>query len=243
MATSSYIVRRALSRLSILRINQSPTADMEADGLDTLNEMISSWGAEGVNLDPLLPLPDKYASGIIAMLAMRLAPDYGEAALVSPQLAREAENGWRGLLAGYIFAPDATFDTAIRNLPSQRLMGQRGIPFNISSVIPTSTPSYSGYCTLTANSPTTTITTTYCLSSSTVTLKPYSASAQDEWHAMRPLVSAGDGEFVVTHQNSQVTDRVFEYLIVGINDRANFIDMSTTAITMDTTTALTMDMD
>jgi hypothetical protein len=242
MATSSHIVRRALSRLSILRINQSPTADMEADGVDALNEMISSWGADGVNLDPLMPLPDKYASGIIAMLAMRLAPDYGEAAVVSPQLAREAESGWRGLLAGYIFAPDAVFDSAIRNLPSQRLLGQRGVPFNIASVMPSSTPSYSGFCTLLANSPTTTVETAYCLASSTVTITPYSATAQDEWHSMRPLTSAGDKEFTITHQNNQISDRVFEYLIVGINPRATYIDMSTTAITMDTT-ALTMDMD
>jgi len=210
MATAEHIVSRALTRLSILRMGKSPSAEQLAAGLDSLNEMIAGWSADGVYLDPLIPIPDKYTTGIIAMMAMRLASDYGAAAVVPAGLAQEAQDGWRGLLAGYVFAPDATVDKTILNMPSQRLIGWRGNAFTTES-----TNSVSGFCTLTAGVTTTTVQTTASFgSSATITLTPYTASAQDEWHAQQPTAAPGTvaGQFIITHLNNAVLDRVFEYL-------------------------------
>ena len=214
MATSQQIIARALSRLAVLRIGKSPTAIQAKDGLDAINEMMLSLQADGVYLDPLVPIPDKHTPGLIAMLAIRLAPDYG---VQPPQaLSKEANNGFKAILSNYIFAPQADFDPAIKNLPSQRLLGQRGVPFDVVSVTPSSSPSATGFCVLRAGTPTTTFTDANCLTTSTITLTPYSQSAQDEWLNVRPITAAGPsaGQFTVTHANNAIPDRTFEYLIM-----------------------------
>jgi hypothetical protein len=214
MATTEHIIARALSRIAVLRIGKAPTSIQAKDGLDAANEMLLSLQADGVYIDPVIPIPEKHLPGLIAMLAIRLAPDYG----VDPPvlLQREANAGFKALLAAYIFAPDANFDPALRNLPSQRLLGQRGTPFDIVSSIPSSSPSVTGFCVLLAGSPTTTFTDANCLTTSTITLTPYSRSALEEWDNIRPIVAAGPaaGQFTVTHANNAITDRTFEYLIV-----------------------------
>ena len=211
--TTDYVIERALSRLAVLRIGQSPSANQAKTALYALNDMIRSFEADGIYLDPTIPIPAKHAPGLIALLAARLAPDYGIEA--PAPLQREALNGMHALQASYIFAPDAGFDTALRNLPSQRLLGQRGVPFTITSVTPDSSPSVDGFCTLTAGSPTTAVPDASCLTTSTITLTPYSSTAQDEWNYIRPVVTAGPaaGQFTITHQKNVIPDRVFEYLI------------------------------
>jgi hypothetical protein len=216
MATAEDIVTRALSRLSILRIGGVPDAAQSAQGLTVLNAMIAAWYADGVQIDLSQPFPAQHEEGITAMLALKIAPSYGEAAVVPQTLAKDARDGWERLLAQYVFAPNASFDSAIRNLASQRLTGQRGTLFNILSVTPSSTPSAIGFCTLAAGYPTTVVADSNCLVSSTITLTPYTEAAQVEWNTIRPIVAAGPaaGQFTITHQNNAVTDRTFEYLII-----------------------------
>jgi hypothetical protein len=212
MASAQDIIARALTRLSILRIGNTPSAAQSAHALQSLNSMIDSWAASGVVINQNIPLPAEHEPAFTDLLAIRLAPDYG--VQPSPFLVAEAKNGWNALQAAYVFAPQANFDSAIKNLPSQRLLGQRGVPFNIASVTPSAAPSVTGFCTLTAGAPTTAVTDANCLTSSSVTLTPYSASAQNEWNSVRPTVVPGAGSFTVTHENNQVGDRTFEYLIV-----------------------------
>lgn len=213
MASTEHIIARALSRLAVLRIGKSPTSIQAKDGLDAVNEMLLSLQADGVYIDPVVPIPDKHLPGLIAMLAIRLAPDYG----VDPPalLQREAANGFKSLLASYVFPPIADFDSAIKMLPSQRLLGQRGTPFEIVSSTPSSDPSVIGFCVLRTGSPTTVFTDANCLSTSTISLTPYSQSAMDEWNNIRPIVAAGPaaGEFTVTHANNAISDRTFQYEI------------------------------
>lgn len=207
MATSTEIITRALRKLTVLRAGGTASAEMLNDALAEMNDMMDGYAAKGVNISPSTPLPAQHRPALISMLAMRLAQLYGITA--SPGLASEAADGWLSLQAAYIVAPNASFDTTLRCLPSQRCVG-----ISLSSATPSSASSVSGFCTLTAGSPTTTVTNGSCLASSTVTLTPYSETAQAEWNTAQPTVAEAAGSFTITHANNQILDRVFEYLIV-----------------------------
>jgi len=213
MATSTEIVTRALRKLAILQPGATASAAMLTHGIDELNDMMDGFAAKGVNISPTTPLPAQHRPALIAMLAMRLSPSYGEAAIVPPALAAEAQDGWFSLQAAYIFAPNAQFDIAVSRVPSQRYASYTDYDIT-GGDLPSSSPSVSGFCVLSAGSPTTTVTDANCTTSSSVTLTPYSETAQAEWNAVRPEVEAGDGTFTITHLNNQILDRVFEYLIV-----------------------------
>lgn len=118
MSSSADIVTRALKRIRVIDANETPAAEDASNGLEALNAMVASWAAKGVNVSSDIPLPAKHEAGIIALLAVRLSSDYG--ADVSQQLAIDARDGWFSLQADYIRAPDATFDTALTKMPSQR---------------------------------------------------------------------------------------------------------------------------
>lgn len=118
MSSSNDIVKRALKRLGVLAPGEDMDAADGADGNAALNAMIASWQNDGVDVSSDVPLPSRHEEGIVALLAVRLAPDYGK---VPPaQVLSDAEKGWDSLLAEYIRPPDAQFDTALLNMPSQR---------------------------------------------------------------------------------------------------------------------------
>lgn len=210
MATSTQIITRALRRLSILPPGGTAAAYQLTHGLDELNDMLDSFAADGVNIDPSVPIPAQFRAALIAKLALRLSSSYGEAAVVSPLLMKEADDGWKALQAAYVFAPNASFDIAIRRAPFQHIL--RNLESTGTEVSDDS--SVSGFCTLTAGSPTTTVTNANCTATSTVTLTPYSEAAMHEWNEARPEVTAGAGSFEIVHLNNQLLDRIFEYLIV-----------------------------
>ena len=124
MATASEIVNRAYRRLNVLRPNATPSAAQADYGLNAFNEMLDSWAGEGVDVTDDLPIAAKYERGVVALLAQRLAPDFG--LQLPPQIEREAREGWRTLQAGYITAPTADFDDTLQYLPSQRRVGAKG---------------------------------------------------------------------------------------------------------------------
>jgi hypothetical protein len=111
MATATDIVTRALKRLRVTGVGESPSAAQVQSGTDALNAMIASWEAEGLSGD-VLPLNSRFEQGIIAMLAVRLAGDYGK----SPDavLVRDADNGWSALQAAFFAVPQSTFDRALK---------------------------------------------------------------------------------------------------------------------------------
>jgi hypothetical protein len=120
VSSSAQIVARALKRINVVAAGEDPSAGDAADGLAALNAMIAGWAADGINVSPDVPLPSKHEEGVIALLAVRLAPDYGRepAALVY----EAANEGMYRLEADYISAPLAQFDTALIDMPSRGLM-------------------------------------------------------------------------------------------------------------------------
>lgn len=124
MATASEIVTRAFRRLNIIRSNATPSASQAQYGLDAFNEILDSWAGSGVDVTDDLPIAAKYERGVVALLAQRLAPDYG--LQLPPQIEFEARDGWRTLQAGYISAPEADFDDTLQYMPSQRRVGAKG---------------------------------------------------------------------------------------------------------------------
>jgi hypothetical protein len=66
------------------------------------------------------------------------------------------------------------------------------------------------------NAPTTTIYDANCLSTSVISLKPYTSQAQTEWDSgVKPTAAASvaPGSFVITHAVNHVDNRIFEYLL------------------------------
>lgn len=117
MSSSAQIVTRALKRLSLVEPGESPSAADAEDGLAALNAMLAGWAADGINVSPDVPLPAKHEEGVIALLAVRLASDYGREP--SAIVYADAERGRTRLQSDYISAPLATFDCALTGMPSQ----------------------------------------------------------------------------------------------------------------------------
>ena len=65
------------------------------------------------------PPSRRFESGIHALLAVRLAGDFGRQP--QPQTYRDAENGWTALCSAFVRPPTAdVFDSALRRMPSNR---------------------------------------------------------------------------------------------------------------------------
>lgn len=116
--TSAQIVTASMRRLTLLTPDESPTANQAASGLSALNAMYAGLTADGINVTPDLPLAVAYEEGLVAMLAVRLAEDYGKTP--GPILAMDAQRGRSRLEAAYIVAPATTFDSALVLMPSRR---------------------------------------------------------------------------------------------------------------------------
>jgi hypothetical protein len=212
MTTAQDIINQGLLRLGVLQIGTVADARQSLDGLQVLVSMLDGLTPEGVALDPNIPLQPQYEKAVVDMFAVEVSPNYG--IQPPPYLMKRAENGFRVMQAAYVFAPPADFDPALRNLPSQRLLGQRGVPFSVASLTPDSSPQVTGFVLLDVNTQQTTKTDANCRASSTITLYPYTDTAMDEWEFIRPVVAPSSGSFTVTHQVNMVSDRIFRYVIV-----------------------------
>jgi len=117
VSSSAQIVKRAMTRLRLLDANEDPTAADAANGLQALNAMIAGWTADGINISADVPLPSEHEEGVVAMLAVRLADDFG--ATLTPIVVRDATAGMARLQSSYLSAPLSRFDTALlRGIPS-----------------------------------------------------------------------------------------------------------------------------
>lgn len=187
MASAEQIVTRAFRRLGTFEANSSVSAEDLQHGLAALNEMISSWAADGLttadqslvasvvsgsaelrelettanlavgmfvagpgipsgamieSIDSAtqvtmtqnatltgmptlsftpLPFDARHEEGVVAMLAVRLAEDYGQTP--GPVLVRDADRGMERLRAAFMHVPRATFDFALTRTPSQIIRG------------------------------------------------------------------------------------------------------------------------
>lgn len=116
MATSNQIATRALRRLSIVATDETPSAADMDHAEQALDELIASWEGSWRSSD-VLPLDTRFEKGIVAILAERLAEDYGRT--IGPILARDAMEG-RDMMDGAFFAvPTQTFDGALTDTGHQ----------------------------------------------------------------------------------------------------------------------------
>lgn len=141
MATVSEIVERARRRLGVQEAEE-PLQAYEADeGRKALNDMLASWVLEKVilaapNLTSLTQtvsvdsygvasLTDEANEAFISCLAVRLADNYGTTA--SATTVNMCQRGKDAIMAAS-FDPgslQASFDSALTIMPSQRLYGVR----------------------------------------------------------------------------------------------------------------------
>jgi hypothetical protein len=77
-------------------------------------EATASAGATALTFD-FLPVPVKYEGAVVALLAMRIKGDMGISLPpdVYADLKRDADDGWNGILAGYLPDRKARFDRNI----------------------------------------------------------------------------------------------------------------------------------
>lgn len=92
----------------------------------TTLDLVTSWavndyalfdGASWLKSQPV----DPFIGGLVAMLAVRLADDYGRE--VKPKTLLDAEKGWQNLLSYFIVPDQPTFDRGLSWMPSQRYVG------------------------------------------------------------------------------------------------------------------------
>lgn len=110
MATTTQIATRALRRLRVLAPDETiSAADLEAAS-ESLNAMIASWESISLSGDTL-PLDARFEAGVVAMLAVRLAGDYGK----QPDaiLMRDADRGERAIDGAFFAVPQQRFDAAL----------------------------------------------------------------------------------------------------------------------------------
>ena len=48
MTTASDIIKKAMQKVGVLTKSESPSSDESADGLDSLNDLLSSWSNESM---------------------------------------------------------------------------------------------------------------------------------------------------------------------------------------------------
>lgn len=110
MATTTEISTRALRRLGVVDPGESPSAADVASATEALTAMINAWEADGLTGD-VLPLDARFEQGVVAMLAVRMAEEFGKTP--GAVLVRDAERGWEQLQAAFFAVPKSRFDSAI----------------------------------------------------------------------------------------------------------------------------------
>jgi hypothetical protein len=90
--SASQVIADALVAINVIRDGQTPSAEMQAQAIRRLNQLMAVWEAEGRNLGyipvgtatAILTVPDAAIMGIYSSLAILLAPSFG--ASVSQEL-------------------------------------------------------------------------------------------------------------------------------------------------------------
>lgn len=95
--TNSQLIRDALGLIGVLAETQSVSAEQAQLGLRVLNELIASWGLDGIDLQYFeqtepgdeTPIPDHSIAAVKHALAISLAPYFGMA--VTPEFIEAAD--------------------------------------------------------------------------------------------------------------------------------------------------------
>ena len=108
MATATQVINRALKRLRVIGVGQSPTANETTDCLEALNDMLFAWRADGIELahitllsTDVLDVPDDHIEPIALNLAKRVGGLFG--ASLSADDAALAQSG-ENMIRAYHFS-------------------------------------------------------------------------------------------------------------------------------------------
>ena len=112
MTTNAVLATRALKRIRVIGAEEDPAAADQADVIQALVDMHASWTADGLTV-PGLPLETRFDQAVIAMLAVRVAGDFGRA--LDEVLVRDARRGERQVKAAFFGVPASRFDDAVKN--------------------------------------------------------------------------------------------------------------------------------
>lgn len=110
MATANDIAVKALRRLGLINAGESAAAADIALCADALSSLIASWDNLGF-VGETLPIAARFEHGLVAMLAVRVAEDFGVSP--GPILRRDASDGEDSLLAAFVPVRAASVDNAL----------------------------------------------------------------------------------------------------------------------------------
>jgi hypothetical protein len=116
MTTNAVLATRALKRLRVIGSAEEPAAADQADAVQALVDLHASWTADGLTV-PGLPLEERFDQSLVAILAVRLAGDYGKG--LDEVLVRDAKRGERQIKAAFFGVPASRFDDAVKNTGHQ----------------------------------------------------------------------------------------------------------------------------
>jgi len=117
MATAVQIISRSLRMLGVLAGGESPEAADANDALFALNAMLSSYvlahapGFAELDLASQSPFPATHDEGITALLALRLASEFG--VQTTPEVQAMATRGDNLLRAYYASVGEMTVDLGL----------------------------------------------------------------------------------------------------------------------------------
>lgn len=110
MATANDVIRRAMRISRVLAVGQNPSAIELSDCLIILNQMLFSWGRQGVNFNlaelaqgDTLNVPDDALMGIEYGLAMLISPEFERP--IDPQVSAIADGEFRRLMRDMAYQP------------------------------------------------------------------------------------------------------------------------------------------
>jgi len=126
MATMNDIVTGAARRIRQIGLTETLDSAEAAAFLAALNDMLSSWQADGIDIGwtaalkigATFPMEAKHEQGVKALLGKRVSEDAGKP--VTRQLDIDAKRGWNAILADYHLPDPMRSDAALANMPSQR---------------------------------------------------------------------------------------------------------------------------
>lgn len=116
MATAAQVIKAALQKILVQASESAIDADQYSDAMNTLNDLMNAYAAEGINLGytevtsigDAVTVPAGALRGIIYNLAIDLAPEYGGE--VTPAVVKIASDGYDAMMMIGV-------DTPVSSLP------------------------------------------------------------------------------------------------------------------------------
>lgn len=118
MATMRNIIDQALQKARVKGVEDNSVAAYAADAMTQLNMMLHDWKLAGVDLEYAdavesdeFPLGPEFQSGVVYLLAQRIAPDY------QAPIGFDADDYFRKIQAAYLTIEEVTMPKALTELP------------------------------------------------------------------------------------------------------------------------------